>query len=266
VVKNAYLSILAATTPASIERHLSTHQHWANGLWARFALVTPEDSLPAWAFWPDPMDIPASLTNRLRRLALDRLPVPDVSEDPATGEIALGVVKPIAVRLEHGVWTAWEAYAKAVSYDLLSNEQVEDRLWACYGRLHTTAIKLAILLACADWAEGGEPTPVITLGHWARAQTIVEGWRGSLHRLLAKSLVSVEEQLEEKILTILRRVGNAGMTLRDIYRQLKIEREMCETVLARLVDDGLVERFTVKTAGRPSVRFRLLSSSGNRQS
>jgi len=52
----AYLSILGATTPGAINEHVQRSAHWNNGLWARFALVTPQKKIPDWHFFPDKVE------------------------------------------------------------------------------------------------------------------------------------------------------------------------------------------------------------------
>ena len=53
---------------------------------------------------------------------------------------------------------------------------LDDRLRAIYGRLHVQAIKVAILLAALDWADGesAASTRRVNTDHWYRAQQIVE--------------------------------------------------------------------------------------------
>ena len=244
VVANAYLNILGATTPASMRVHLANPQHWANGLWARFVLVTPDGDLPPWAFWPDPMDIPANLAGHLHCLGLERLPVPVVDQDEATGEVVVKSVAPKTIVLAEGVWQAWETYSKVLSYDLLKDGQVDERLFACYGRLPATAIKIAMLLACSDWPEQDAPTPAISLPHWTRALAITEGWRASLHRLVAATQADTEQELEQKVIGIVSRTGNKGLTAREVGRLAHCNRSNIEPVLEYLARDGLLDAFT----------------------
>ena len=50
-VSYAYLSISGATTPSALAAHIHRSANWSNGLWARFAIVTPRKSIPDWHFF-----------------------------------------------------------------------------------------------------------------------------------------------------------------------------------------------------------------------
>ncbi len=111
---------------------------------------------------------------------------------------------------------AWEAYAKALGYDLLLDGGVDRRLWSSYGRMYISAMKVAMLLATSDWALRPDrpDAPAIQPAHWYQAQAIAEGWRLSAHRLLNECLGWTERSKEDNLLRILRRAGTAGLTAR----------------------------------------------------
>lgn len=205
-VENAYLTFLGATTPTAIASALTADAPWNNGFWSRFALIIPLAASPAWQFFPPAQPIPQPLIDHLHHLAFEALP-----PDPSPRRCIVADASQCL--------TAWEAYAKATSYDMLlqnppaqsplpqgappagSDPQaqpdpgpplpypIDPRLWASLSRLHVTAAKIATLLALSDWAalppQDQPPAPILNLAHWSRAQSIVEWWRYNLHRLLA---------------------------------------------------------------------------------
>jgi len=86
---------------------------------------------------------------------------------------------------------------------MLVEKAVPEKLYSLYGRLHTTAIKIAMLLAVSDFVAMAEGNPlVIRPEHWARAQMLTEGYRASLHRLVEDASQPVDDEdqeLEQKI-------------------------------------------------------------------
>ena len=255
-VHNAYLTILGATTPSALGEHLTRNANWSNGLWARFCLVTPQSSIPEWHFFPQGVEIPADLAQRLNALAFGVLPAPQIKE--LAGEVQVEPPPAILVELTPEVRQAWENYAKALGYDLLLGGNVERRLWPSYGRLYISAMKVAILLAVSDWAalpEAERPkTPTVLPGHWFMAQGIAEGWRASVHRLLNDVSTSAERAKENDLLRVLHRAGPAGLTAREIGQRAHLSRLEVETLLSALEQDGLVERF--QPDGRRAVLYR----------
>lgn len=255
-IRRVYLTIAGPTTPAALAPHMANRAHWENGLWARFALVTPT-GMPQWKFWPEPMDIPSALTDPIKRLAFERLAVPVIEEDE--GGANENPAEPLAVSLGQGVWDAWERYSKAVAFDLLMGNEVDGQLFANYGRLGTTAIKIAMLLATLDWIDTRTvKTPTVKMAHWARAQQIAEAWRASLHRMIdAPVTESTRALLERRIIHRLKENG-AEMTARELNRYLRVERDELDMTLMRLVADGLLVQVSRKGQRGPgAVAYRL---------
>jgi hypothetical protein len=252
-VRRAYLTICGATTPAALKPHLSNPAHWGNGLWARFILLTPT-ARAAWKFWPEAADIPQALTSPLKTLALEKLPLPK-SDNWGGHEPP----QPLTASLAPDVWEHWEAYARALEFELLAREGFSPRLNPSYGRLATLAIKVATLLAAIDWAMGGKSASlVIGLRHWARAQLITEHWRASLHRLI--ELPDHEgrgDDLDARILHLLRNAPN-GLTSREIAQALSMtrasERAEVNATLDLLKRDGLIEEFERKGKRGPPAK------------
>lgn len=240
-IRNAYLSICGITTPAALQHHLKRAAHWGNGLWARFAFVTPT-SKPIWNFWPQSIEMPSALPAALRILSEERLPQPKLQP---SGEIIPASTN-FAV-LGPQVWEQWEAYGRALEYELLLKGGISPNLHSTYGRLATLAVKVATLLATIDWAEQTKSaSPIVTLPHWARAQMIVEGWRASAHRLITAPIAeSAEESLEFKVRRLLKR-HPPGLSSRELAIKLSmtksLERREVDSTLTAMLQDGLVKR------------------------
>lgn len=249
-IENAYLSMLAATTPDGAREHLRRPHLWRNGWAARHALLTPAVERPPYRRAPDIVPEPVSLGHDLDRL-YQRLPMPTWPDPPTA----------ITVTLGPGVREAWERYDEAVTYDLLT--LVDERLRGTYGRLPTQALKVAMLLAAVDWAAAAG-SPCIELPHLARAIAIVEEWRASAHRALALTTREASSPLRERLLGVLERAGTRGETTRDLGRLMRgVDRGEVETMLGRLVRDREVESIEQPSGpkgGKPTTRFRITSS------
>jgi hypothetical protein len=254
VVQYAYLSFLGATTPSAVAEHIQRNAHWSNGLWARFAMVTPQKDIPDWHFFPTDVKIPPGLSSQLNRLAFKALPVPNVKE--TAGDVQVEPPPALQVILDADVYPAWEAYAKGIGYDLLLEGSVDRRLYPSYGRLYIAAMKVAILLASIDWADQPErgKSPRVRLSHWYQGQAIAETWRESVHRMLNDFAAGEEHNQEQNLLRILRRSSLEGMTAREIGQMAHIKREIVETQLLVMEQDGLVER--VQNNGRRAITYR----------
>jgi hypothetical protein len=141
--------------------------------------------------------------------------------------------------------------------DILTSPEAPDkRLWGVYGRLPSQAFKIAVILAALDWAEGDSaPVPIVSLAHWARGQSIAEGWRASAHRLLdslSNRRVVEEHNTEDRILKMILTAGTEGITARSIYRTLGLRRAEFDLAVAGLVRDGLIREVEIKPARGPS--------------
>jgi hypothetical protein len=239
VVRDAALAFLGATTPAALQR-IDTDHLWQAGLWPRFTLLTPERE-PTWR-QSEERQRPDNLTTSLRQLAKEYLSCPVYPDRPQSRSVA---ISPDA-------FSHWQAYDKAMRYDLLRGDNKPDgRLWGIYGRLPTQAIKIAICLAAIDWT--GDGAPEITATHWARAQAIAERWRASAHRLLdALSTVSPETDLESRIEQLIRQSGE--ITARDLQRLTHQRRDAIDVILERLRKDGLLVEVERKGKRGPATR------------
>ncbi len=265
-VHRAYLSFFGAATPSGLNEHLMQATHWTNGLWARFALITP-DTPPVWAFFPPEMPFPSSIIDGVQRLAgLFASPEASLEEQIVNDEkrkaviVRGGAPEPASVSLSDGVWDAWKTYTKAVRHDLLVAGLVDSALHASYGRLAVQAIKVAMLLAAMDTPE----LPVrVERRHFARAQQIVECWRANLHLVWSRGVATEEAQQIDKVRELLSKAGPDGLFARDVYRSLNLTSSDVYPLLEELERSGDVTRVDRTAAnGRKVERWVLVPSQG----
>jgi DNA-binding transcriptional ArsR family regulator len=238
VIYEASLCILGATTPASLNRNIDA-QSWETGELARFVLLYPDQEMPYnVGSGLEDYAPPADLVKRLA--ALHRaLPKPPDSllmdgDKPPERHVLSALISKEA-------FAAYDAYTKAVTYDLLkAPDRPDARLHANYTRLHIQAVKVALSLAAIDWADAGGKGPLhITLGHWSQAQQIAERWRFSAHRLLDALNRGEDTLTETRILDHLASYAE-GETLRDLTRRTGLRRKAIEEALRALIEAGLV--------------------------
>ena len=250
-VRNSYLSMLGASTPAAMSTHLNSERLWSMGFWPRFAILTPNGN-PDWKRAQE-HDEPAEIVAGLRRL-YDALPEAIYPNPPNA----------LTVQLGDGVHTAWERYNKALSYDLLLNDDLDHKLHGTYGRLPVMSLKVATILAALDWSEPPDGaksnSPTIELPHLARAMAVCEDWRASAHRVIEQAKEQEFDRLRVRILRQIGRFMPNGATLRDLYRGLGKTPMEVELTLSQMVDLGEIEIVEVKQKrGRPTKRYRLVS-------
>jgi hypothetical protein len=247
VVNNAYVSILGASTPRGMSQHISADHLWGMGWWPRFAILTPLDERPE---WEDPHEVPEppSLTDALR-LLIGRLPHA-VWPQP---------VQAISANIVDSAFDTWSKYNKALSYDLLT-EELDHRLYGTYGRLPTSALKVALILATLDWTDRA-PTPVILDQHINKAMQITERWRESAHRALSMAQQSEYEGYKRRVLRILSKAGTSGATIRDFAKSMKDARPTAiEDTVKELLLAGDIEMHdppNTSHGGRPTTRYFL---------
>lgn len=255
-VKDMCLSFLGATTPVMYSKYI-TNEESENGFIARFAIITPE-GIPVYETCDEPPPLPHGVVAQLRRVFLDVLPWHG-SEKPHASELMSEVVTPpvMSASVAPEALEQLGEYRKALNYDMLIGNDVEDTKAAAYTRLGTMVVKVALLLAVVDTQSG----PVrIQPQHAYAAQLLCEKWRESLYRL-DRDVSRAAESGNEKVMNYLRTTGENGATIRDIMRDCAIkQRSYLEDVLKVLHEDGVIEKYERKPdgAGRPSIRFRIL--------
>ena len=253
-IRNPYLCLLGATTPAAVAQHMMAEQLWAMGFWPRFALLVPDGPYPDWAE-PQEAEPPAELEHRLHKL-YNAFPAPTWPDAPTSR----------GVTMTEDAREAWRRYNRAVTYDLLRDGQVETKLNGSYGRLPSHALKVSTILAALEWAQepGGTLAPRIQREHMTRALGIVETWRASAHRALSLASQSDFDDLRRRVLYQLARHEPTGASLRDLCQTMRDKRpDDLSDVLRQLADAEEVEAFepTQKGAGRKTIRYRIAKSS-----
>jgi hypothetical protein len=239
IVRRPCLTIMATSTYAAMRKHLKNPMYWTDGLWARFALVTPSTPPTEYIFLPDQIhSVPVEITGTLSALA-NKLPKPD-GDKPC-----------LEAELEDGVKARWAAYGKALEFDLIKAGRVPERFQSSYGRLKDLAIKTALLLATADWAGRNSrlEAPRVTHRHYARGQMFAESCRLSLHRLMEIIERPTNEGEYAKILRYL--PATVGVTLREINQRSGIPYEILTLALPNMVRCGLAVEVKRKAKSGP---------------
>lgn len=263
-VYNGALSIIGATTPAAMIRTVKDDS-WGDGMMARMVLLAPDERLPydAGNLTPDEYEPPEALVSPVHKLH-KMLPTPPPPEE------ATSYLPAISAGMSKAAHAAYSAYAKAVTHDMLDGPHAPDpRIAPNYVRMHVQAVKVALALACIDWAQVNQgfsgpwgevypQRPYITLGHWARAQRIAESWRASAHRLLSTLDVSEDAMNEQAIMAYLVR-ARRGATIYQLTRRTSIRsRQKIKGALEALEESGLVlaeRKEPGPDGGRPTVRY-----------
>lgn len=286
------INILGATTPIALEKHAAKAEHWHNGLFSRFALVAPHGPIRE-TFWqrgkaalaqlpgdvvaglrqvyvsaPPPSLVleyePAPIKAKGKGKAAGGDPPPGDADEPETPEQRIvGVSQkgyaPQEVPIDGDAWDAWERYFYALRR---MRRMRPNRLKSTYSRLHDHAIRLALVLAVADWAivgrHAGEPAPTIRLGHWAAAQELTEAWRRDAHQILSEAIIGESTEARQaagiRLVGHLERVKREGGEIRvkrgDVLRSLHLTTEELDAAIA--ASTGAVCGFEAATAGRPA--------------
>jgi hypothetical protein len=254
-VRNAYLTICGPTTPAALRCHLKTPDYWTNGLFARFLLVAP-DTAPVRVFYPDPFPVPPALAKHINQLTFERL------EQPKENALGPAAAPPaVEAKITPEVKSRWDNYHAAM-FDIIAKKNVPEKLWACYGRMHEKAIKIAMLLAASDWARMAKGNLLtIQLHHWARAQEITEGYRASLHRMIEDASTPVENEDDELVEKIVTRLQTSSRNSRrelatDLHMQTGTKRGNLDLIIDQLIrDEILIEKEIKKERGPATHRL-----------
>ena len=210
-----YLAFMGMGTPANIRELASKGGEWWNdGLFARFALLSPppdaKGSRARWEPGEHAIETPQELIRRLRewdsRLGQPQIEIlyrePDNPKRAGTYYLEASPPPLTPCTLGDGVYEAFYRYDDAMR-DLLEAMPTED-LDGSYARMAEKALRVAILLASLE--NGGK----IELSHWARAQAITERWRKGLHNLLdalQAAQYNEQEALEDRIIATVRKLA-----------------------------------------------------------
>jgi hypothetical protein len=239
-----YLALLASMTPADMLAYAKRGGAlWHDGFWARFAFVapSPEDQNTMGRFPEGLRVFPADLVQKLRAWH-DRLGTPAVdvvarkdSDGKPTHDFDVTVTAqpPEVCSLAADVREAFYAYHDG----LVGIAAVSDNadLDGNYSRFAEKALRVAILLASLE--NHGK----IEMRHWARAQSIAERWRASLHNLYRTLNLAQSEAVrnEDRVTDLVRRLGLATAT--DVRRYASdLATTEIATILDRLARAGML--------------------------
>lgn len=255
IVKYPGLSILGATTPAAMARTVSAEM-WENGAMARYLMMFREDPLPynpeyiSWHIPPEVWQPLAKLHKNLPLIEVNNL----LSNEQD--------FNPLVAQISPEAHEQYRAYMKAVFYDMLDAD-LDERLHGNYRRMHIQAIKIALALACVDWAQGSPSKPIrIELGHFALAQMVTEKARESLHRLMPVLNQSSDARTHKTLFSVLKTAPGGVMSIRDIVRLTGRNTNDVRSAVEVLVESGAIEEIEHKPegSGRPTTLYRVLKS------
>lgn len=231
-IKNPAIGIFGATTPAAMAR-ASTNEDWENGANARYLMMFREEPLPynpKYSLFTPPSDI-------LTKLRFLHTVLPEMKDSQLQDKAGY---QAIPASMSKDAFTAYTAYMKAVFFDMI-DENLDERVHGNYRRMHIQALKIALAVACMDWAaSNAQGKPVITLGHWAIGQQIAEKARESLHRMLPVLSESRDSRTQRDLLTVFRQ-NPSGLTIRDICRLLYRKTKDVQSAIQILVESGEIE-------------------------
>ena len=252
-ITNPYLALLCSATPYDLAPFMRPGSpYWHDGFWARFAFITPlANEIPSRRRQPAGIaSLPAALVTPLQdwhqRLGIPKAHIEEiVVHNKPTGRYK-AVVDPLPchmLTLGTEVLDAYYAYNDAL-LELIIAGAVSPDLDACYGRFHSKALRVAMLLASL----AGQTR--IDLKHWAYAQHVIEQWRLMLHQLVDTSEGAIaltrDEILETKIERTLGHYG--AMTARQLQQHIRgyASREIGAVL------DGMAktERIMITTEGK----------------
>lgn len=171
------------------------------------------------------------------------------------------------VTVDPAAWDAWQRYDQAL-FTLAAQSGAPERLDPTYGRLPSTAIRIALLLCIAEWAQGPEATrtpPVLRLAHWVAAQEIVERWRHDAHRVLATALrdekaAGLAKYVERLVQLLMEKGGRVNRG--EAQRSLNWTKAVLDEVLT--AGSGRVRQVQEETGGRPAEVLELVVDAGTK--
>ncbi len=245
-VQNSYLSLIGASTPASMIDYLKDEHLWSMGWWPRFAILLAAEAKDVQ--WqrsisvPEPPEIPQTLLDIHHRLPITKWPDPPVDLD---------------IIFADGVFDIWESYNKIVRYDMLvGDNDLDEILYGTYGRSQIQALKVAAILAALDWKSGDV---VITMQHLTQAISIAEKWRHSAHNTVNTIRADDFSRIEKRIIRQCSIHHPRGMSIRELYLQMhdKSPKDI-EIAVEQLIRMNVLESVQITgKVGRPTTRFKL---------
>lgn len=253
IVQQPGPSLLFATTPASLQSIFEDGE-WEDGLLPRFALLTPAQEtvkrVHARRYAPH-INPSTDVLVGLRQL-YERLPMPPAADDVFEADRL--PLDPQEVSICDLALERFNLYADAMHEMTAPRFGLDNRLRGVYGRLPVMALKIAMNLCLADWAQLIESEPKISGAHWARAQQIVESWRPSAHRLLDELNRSLDQRVEDRIIEFITRHEKKLPSEYEIYRgaQIGLRRDAYSAIDALLKAGKIIK---VDTGSRQGYRL-----------
>jgi hypothetical protein len=260
LVERPYLSLLANMTPADLRGAARKNDAmWNDGFWARFAFVTPPPGANrARARFPDgariiPSTLTTPLVNWHQRLGVPQVTVDEVVDEESKGKPAPRYEARVIpgdgtgrCELAPDVIEAFYTYHDGLC-DLIEATTTPD-LDGNYSRFAEKALRVALLLGSLD------NSGAVEMRHWARAQTITEGWRAGLHSLYQQVNTpgpSEEAANEDKVMRIAEKLSPC--TAAEVGRRI---RGMSSRETAFILDGLVAAGALSKTAGRRKGTWR----------
>lgn len=254
------LSIIGATTPTLLHRHINTDA-WETGFMARFAVLSPKEREIAYRITQVTTEMRAleeSLKKRLLAI-YETFPMPPKRDQRKESVSKLESVPKIEAKADQRVLSMFEEYARALHSLTNPDYALDERLRGNYGRLPVMAAKMALNFAVMDWVDdlgGKKPVkgdaPMVTPAHWAKAQLMTEQYRESAHRVLTEMNISTDIRYEQKILDFVSKApAERPPSKRDIQRGTGIkDRKDVYASVDALVKAGLLKLVLRNTNGR----------------
>ncbi|MBO0794730.1 MAG: DUF3987 domain-containing protein, partial [Ktedonobacteraceae bacterium] len=226
-IQQPYLALLASMTPADLRPYADVNSRfWRDGLFARFAFVTPSPHERSCARFPTgAMRIPEPVLQPLRDWhKYLGSPKVTVSQPNETLTVNRSELPTRIYELTSEVIDAFYSYET-----WLVNTAIElnsDWFFGNYGRLAIKTLRLATLFASLAGKRHVELT------HWARAQMVTEHWRYGLHEMLQQVSappVSAAKQLEDRIIAFVAERHNP--TAREVAQYMHESTQVIRAIL-----------------------------------
>lgn len=248
-IKNPAIGIFGATTPAAMARSIS-NEDWENGAFARYLMMFREKPLP----YTENYSQVAPPNAILKDLLFLHNILPEMKDELLNDKLTY---QPISASISPDALKHYQAYTKAVYSDMI-DENLDERVHGNYRRMHVQALKIALSLACMDWAsEGAHGKPVLKLGHWVMGQQTAEKARESLHRMLPVLSESRDSRTQRDLITVFKQ-NPAGLTLREISEKVGRKTRDLRSALDVLIESGEVEAVDHHPhTGRPTQIYRV---------
>lgn len=246
-IEAPYLSLMACMTPFDLRPYAGIDSPlWRDGFFARFAFIVPDekarnrDRFPSGNLYEAiPRELYEPLQQWDKKLGQRDVDIRweyDEKKKENKYTVVYGDFPEQPCTLGDGVIDAFYNYNGAL-LDIIERERLE-QFAGNYGRLHTIALRVAML--CASLENNGR----IELQHWAKGQEFAEMARSGLHalwiQLQENSFAQEQSKIEESVIQYLRD-SDTWLTARLMAKN-KFKnytgRKLTDEVLDNLVSSG----------------------------